>query len=186
MYKIASYLIREFWYNPVEITDGLGILLLTWNQGFYRYGLFDFNELEKFLKNKQEQIESFRKREICSFKEGDKNKIEELFETLLKSLQIASGKNKKRKSPVAVAKALHLLAPNFFPLWDSTIAKEYGCYYRGKNSKKAAEKYVEFCKIQHILAKLLKKCIIRKDKTLLKLIDEYNYVRYTKKWIRDC
>ena len=69
--------------------------------------------------------------------------------------------------------------------WDDEIAKGYGCYYWGKRGKSGAEKYVEFCKILHILVKLLKKCITRKDKTLLKLIDEYNYARYSKPWVKD-
>lgn len=48
------------------------------------------------------------------------------------------------KSPVAVAKALHLLAPHFFPLWDGRIAKSYKCYYNVDN---AAEKYIWFMKL---------------------------------------
>jgi len=48
----------------------------------------------------------------------------------LKALQIADGKSAGRKSPVAVAKALHLLAHDFFALWDDKIAKAYNCHYR--------------------------------------------------------
>ena len=34
-----------------------------------------------------------------------------------------------RKSPAATSRALHLLAPNFFPLWDNWIAQAYGCMW---------------------------------------------------------
>lgn len=80
---------------------------------------------------------------------------------------------------MAVAKALHLLAPNFFPLWDETIARAYGCYY----NENPAEKYVLFCKITKTIADKVRNYILRSDKTLTKLIDEYNYSKYTQGWI---
>ena len=66
-----------------------------------------------------------------------------------------------RKSPVAVAKALHLLAPNFFPLWDNKIAGAYGCYFNNNS----AEKYVSFCKTMEDTSGALKK-YIRKGQSL--------------------
>jgi hypothetical protein len=49
MYKIASFLADHFWGKPAEMADGLGVLLLTWNQALYRYGSFDFDKLEKCM-----------------------------------------------------------------------------------------------------------------------------------------
>lgn len=49
MYSVASFLVRHFWGRPREVADGLGVLLLTWNQAFYRYGGFDFDRLESAL-----------------------------------------------------------------------------------------------------------------------------------------
>jgi hypothetical protein len=46
MYKTATFLVDHYWGRPVEMADGLGVLLLTWNQAFYRYGAFDFGKLE--------------------------------------------------------------------------------------------------------------------------------------------
>jgi len=37
MYKVATFLIKQFWGQASEMADGLGVLLLTWNQAFYRY-----------------------------------------------------------------------------------------------------------------------------------------------------
>ena len=47
MYKVAIFLVCHFWGQPSEMADGLGVLLLTWNQAFYRYGIFDFDRLEE-------------------------------------------------------------------------------------------------------------------------------------------
>ena len=110
---------------------------------------------------------------------GGKLGIKDLFNKFREALQIDSGKAQGRKSPVSVAKALHLLAPKFFPLWDTKIAKAYKCYY----NKNPAEKYVSFCKITKDMADEVKNYISRSDKTVIKLIDEYNYSKYTQGWI---
>ena len=51
MYKVATFLVSHFWGKPAEMADGLGVLLLTWNQAFYRYGIFDFDRLEECIEN---------------------------------------------------------------------------------------------------------------------------------------
>lgn len=33
-YKVANFLVEHFWGNPEKMADGLGVLLLTWNQAF--------------------------------------------------------------------------------------------------------------------------------------------------------
>ena len=178
MYKVATFLVSHFWGKPSAMADGLGVLLLTWNQAFYRYGIFDFDKLEKSINDNLQKIENFRNRDILSLSSSDEDDIKELFTIFLEALQIDVGKQRK-KSPVAVAKTLHLLAPNFFPLWDDKIARAYGCYY----NKNPAEKYVSLCKITKTIADKVKNYIDRSDKTLTKLIDEYNYSKYTQGWI---
>ena len=259
MYKVATFLVSHFWGKASHMTDGLGVLLLTWNQAFYRYGIFDFDKLEKCIAANLEKIESFRDRDISDLSNADENDIKDLFNKFLEALQIDiirfSDRNKKKytkkqlerllskwninydssnlktiyasikgdpkikdaiefiksdemdskkeyiqitisklrevertvlgctklimKSPVAVAKALHLLAPKFFPLWDRRIARAYECCY----DENPAEKYISFCKITRVTADEVKKYVSRSDKTLMKLIDEYNYSKYTQRWI---
>lgn len=179
MYKVATFLVSHFWGKPSDMTDGLGVLLLTWNQAFYRYGLFDFGKLEKCIADNLRQLERFRGRHISSFSVDDKDEIKNLFDEFLKALQIDSGKMKGRRSPVGVAKALHLLAPNFFPLWDDKIAKAYRCYYNTYPSGR----YVSFCEIMKNMAEKVKDYINMSDKSVLKSLDEYNYSRYTQEWI---
>lgn len=132
MYKVATFLVSHFWGKPSDMADGLGVLLLTWNQVFYRYGIFDFDKLEKSITDNFQKIESLRNRDMLSLSSSDEDDIKDLFAIFLEALQINTGKMKGRKSPVAVSKTLHLLAPNLFPLWDDKIARAYGCYYKGR------------------------------------------------------
>ncbi len=175
MYKTATFLVKTFWGKPREMSDGLGVLLLTWNQAFYRYGLFDFNALENCITCNQQILDAFRNRDILSYSSADDEKIKSLYSQFLKALQIADGKLRGRQSPVAVAKALHLLAPEFFPLWDDKIAKAYKCHYE----------YISFIQEMRLLAQVLAPDVNAQSmgKTFLKLIDEYNYAKFTKKWI---
>jgi len=175
MYKTATFLVKTFWGQPKEMSDGLGVLLLTWNQAFYRYGFFDFDILERCISQNQNILDEYRPRNILNYTSNDNETINNLFLQFLNALQIADGKLAGRKSPVAVAKALHLLAPGFFPLWDDKIAKAYNCHYY----------YVPFMQEMQRLAQILAPEVIIEgtDKTLLKLIDEYNYAKFTKQWV---
>ncbi len=80
---------------------------------------------------------------------------------------------------MGAAKALHLLAPRFFPLWDRAIAKAYGLPLgeRGKN----AARYHRFMAIAKRQCEDLggERAV---GQNLLKALDEYNYCRYTKHW----
>ena len=143
MYKVATFLVDHYWGRPADVADGVGVLLLTWNQAFYRYGAFSFDRLEACIRKHSTLIEQFRKRSLTSLISSDESLIAALFRDFLDALKIADGKLKGRKSPVAVAKTLHLLAPQFFPLWDDKIAKAYGCYYNVDSAKK----YFSFCKL---------------------------------------
>ena len=182
MYKTAYFLVSHFWGKPAEITDGLGVLLLTWNQALYRYGSFDFQLLEKTVTANWQVLESFHNRDIFSYIETDDPTIMALFEQFLVALQICEGKKKGTPSPVAVAKTLHLLAPAYFPLWDNKIAKAYGCPYKGQSSSQ----YVAFLRKMKRLADHLGLQGMPSGnftKTALKLLDEYNYAHYTKGWV---
>jgi len=155
------------------------VLLLTWNQAFYRYGMFDFEKLERCIRKHHKKLWYFRNRKINTLKDSDENDIKAIFNDFLDALQIASGKSEGKKSPVAVAKALHLLAPEFFPLWDDKIARKYSSYYGNRPDLK----YISFSKKMRDLVDKVKDYIPNSNKPLLKLIDEYNYARYTQGWI---
>lgn len=180
IYKVSTFLVENFWGNPPQMADSLGVLLLIWNNALYRYGLFDYFALENTLRENMSTLTCFRNRNILTFKEGDKRTIESLFVDFLNALKISEGKLKGRQSPVSVAKALHLLAPNFFPLWDDKIAKAYRCHY----SADPGGKYVAFMAISKNMVECLRGRVpVPPPSTILKVIDEYNYAKFTKKWI---
>ena len=180
IYKTATFLVEHFWGKPRDMADGIGTLLLIWNQAFYRYGSFDFTLLEEALRVNMKFIKRLRPRAIESLAKVDESIIERLFMEFLDALRINEGKKKGCKSPVAAAKALHLLAPGFLPLWDDKIARAYGCYY----SQQPAKKFMAFAyQMQELGRKLQKHMPVGCDQTFLKLIDEYNYAKYTKGWI---
>ena len=181
MYKVATRIIHDYWGKPEEVTDGLGVLLLTWNQALYRYGPFDFSKLEKFIRTRSSELNYYRNKNILNWNKNDDAIIKIIFDELIGALASISKNGKLRRSPVAVSKALHLLAPSFFPLWDNAIAKEYRCYWYNYN--KASDKYLLF------FQKILDFCKYlnrhrekdRTGKTSLKIIDEYNYAEFTLK-----
>ncbi len=182
MYKTATFLVKYFWGKPAEIADSLGVLLLTWNQAFYRYGSFDFQLLEEVVMANQQHLASFRNRDIFSYVPADDPFIRSLFSEFLDALRICEGKKKDSRSPVAVAKALHLLAPGYFPLWDFKIAKAYGCRYAAHPEAK----YVAFVrKMKHVAEQLTAQGVTlgNSTKVTLKVLDEYSYARYTKHWV---
>lgn len=181
MYRVATFLVEHFWGNPGEMADSLGVLLLTWNQAFYRYGPFDFDALEECISRHQGLLDRYRGRNILSYAPADDRRIERLFEDFRTALQICEGARTGAKSPVSAAKALHLLAPGFFPLWDHEIARVYGCSY----NYKPARKYLAFLAMMNKMSVALHPSVEATDgsRTLLKLIDQYNYAKYTKEWI---
>lgn len=181
MYKTATFLVEHFWGKPAEIADGLGVLLLTWNNAHYRYGSFDFQKLEQAIASNQQLLDSFRNRDISSYTPADDASITTLFNAMLEALRICEGKKKGAGSPVAIAKGLHLLAPAYFPLWDYEIAKTYGCGY----AQQPAAQYLVFLRKMKDMAEQLTSQGVTFDanRTALKVLDEYNYARYTKHWV---
>ena len=55
MYKVASRLIESSWGTHKGVSDALGVLLLTWNQAFYRYGPLDFDAVQTTLEGRSAQ-----------------------------------------------------------------------------------------------------------------------------------
>lgn len=183
MYLVATYLVEEFWNEPSKLANGLGVLLFTWNHAHYRYGPFEYESLQECLAKHVIELTIYRQRHILEYTADDDAGISKIFEEFSEALVIVEGAGIGRRSPVAVAKALHLLAPNFFPLWDEKIAIAYGCRYAGN----PVGAYLKFFGITHDILRELQDALepIRGDRTLLKILDEYNYAKHTKKWIKN-
>lgn len=179
MYNLASRLVDDYWYNPKNLASAIGLLLLVWNQAYYRYGHPNFNEIENFLYRHTELFKGWRPRHISTASCEDLDNLKVVFLDALDALKIAKGTFSNRRSSVSVSKALHILAPNFFPLWDYKIANAYGCRYQS-NPVKA---YLRFIKKQNEMLGQLNHVIneLADNRSQLKVLDEYNYDEFTDK-----
>ena len=187
MYKVSMRLIEHDWENDKEISEALGVLLLTWNSAFYRYGNLNFDLIQDAVSVTKDKLSELRKRSIVTCKEDERGKIEEVYQKLIFALKKTGKIGKKNEgeelySPVSAAKALHLLCPNFFPIWDDTIAIEYGCKWH--DTTLSFDKYWKFIGItaSQITKLESEKNIERQENqpATLKLVDEYNYMHFTK------
>ena len=174
-YKVATELIelsiKE--KTKVKLSEALAVLLQTWNRAYYQYRGFDndhFKKIDNLVEKYSNSImNNFRNRPILLLLENERDKISKIFIDFEKVL-----------GPVGAAKSLHLLAPRFFPIWDSTIVKAYGIYMKSKG--KNTDMYWSFMRISRKQCEELEG-IMPKENNPLKYIDEYNYCHYTKNWI---
>lgn len=178
MYTVAIFLLETWWGDLPKMADALTVLLLTWNGAYYRYGMFDQFMLESCLRREWGAIELFRERNILSWSDADEDIVFRLFEALRLALGIRHADGKTTTSPVSAAKALHMLGPSFFPLWDQAIARAYECDY----AYEPAAAYLRFCRISRGQAERVG-ALGRVGVSTLKAIDEYNYAKFTKGWI---
>lgn len=184
IYRVALFLLQnpDWWGDPRRVADALAVLELTWNANFYRYsgGYLAAEPLEQFLRDNWPLIEDFHHRNIADFRESDTESVRHLFDAALEALRIETTKTKEvRRSSVAAAKALHLLAPGFLPIWDNEISKNYNCSY----STNPGVAYCNFFREIQRIALALAGAPAISGKTLVKQIDEYNFAHFTKGWI---
>lgn len=90
MYKVSNFLVTYFWGKAGEMADALGVLLLTWNQAFYRYGSFDFDKLEAVISKNLPVLTAFRARDITTLTLPDESSIKNIFLEFREALQIES------------------------------------------------------------------------------------------------
>jgi hypothetical protein len=110
-----------------------------------------------------------RQRPIATLNAGDEPIIRGLFDTLLVATEVAFGDGKGKRSAVSVAKALHILAPDFFPLHGT----------RQSRSENPREAYMRFCYLVRFKAGQLSLTLAQSEKSLLKRLDECNFVKFT-------
>ncbi len=134
--------------------------------------------LEALVSKQDARLRQLRQRTIETLTEDDKEAVLEVFAEFAEVLK-----------PVGAAKALHLLAPRFFPLWDNKIAKAYGLPHRPKATPQDdARCYWQFMQVVKWQVKLLKERYGEQlpdfaRQNLLKALDEWNYAKFTKRWL---
>lgn len=101
------------------IAGALSEWLSDFNRQYYRFrpekGATLRRDLEPILRISLGALMPLRDRSITTLTHQDRRQVSELFDRF-----------RDRLGPVGTAKALHVLAPGFFPLWDNSIAKAHG------------------------------------------------------------
>jgi len=170
----ALRIVQDNWGNSHRMSEGVRLIINGWNRFYAGY---DNEALADAINSGLGTLATFRHREITSFIEKDKAYLLEIFELFQEALKRT---NDGRKSPVSVAKALSLFAPNFLPIWDSNIAFAYGFVYVYGGSNQ----YLGFMACMKLFAEHVSVCVQKDDdRPLLKRIDEFNYSKYTMHWV---
>jgi hypothetical protein len=155
---------------------GIGLLLKSWHNAFYRFGPYDTTRLAVCIEENMAMLFTLHERAIDSFAPDDEPRVRSLFGAFTPALR--GGKKGEQTSTVATAKAMHLLAPGFLPLWDNAIAGAYEQFPMWSHN------YVSFCWQMNELANAVQGYIENPDDcTILKRVDEFNYAVYTRRWV---
>lgn len=166
-YRAATDLVSLALLHKTELNlaEALTVLLQTWNVTYYRFRPFKkehISAIETKLENHPEILNDLRQRTISDFVDKDREDVKRIF-----------GDFKDVLGKTGAAKCLHLLAPYFFPLWDTNIAI---AYHLGKGDD--AERY---CRFMEKTKEQVKSISGEQTTSLnpLKLLDEYNYWKIT-------
>lgn len=181
-YRAARWLLKETGRgnNALTTAEVIALFLFMWNGAVYQRRPSKrrehLNALEKLLEKYGEILAFFKDRVICEMEEADYSTIKGLFMDFANSL-----------GPVGTAKVLHILAPQFFPLWDNAIARAYGLRLRHQ-PRSDAQSYWKFMRVTQFQCRELSKkygsrlpSFFRENP--LKTLDEWNYAKFTKQWI---
>jgi hypothetical protein len=157
--------------SPLTLGEAVSVLLFTWNSAFYRYhpptvDLVD--RIEDLVRSRRPELDRWRQAELQPAEiPGETAEILATFTAFEMLL-----------GPVGAAKALHLLAPGFFPIWDRKIATAYRCGL-GKAGTNG-DRYVRF--MSHAAEQCQRlRAGHRGPADLVKALDEWNYVTYTRR-----
>jgi hypothetical protein len=159
--------------SDLDLAESIGVLLQTWNTQFYRfrggYKEQDTAAIRRLLAKHNAALDGVRDRRLDQLSADDERLVLQVFH----DFEIALGQ-------VGAAKALHLLAPRFFPLWDQRIA-QFGYGIRFKAVGQNSSNYL-----------LLMRATLEQINQLggwhnvngnpVKAIDEYNYCLHTRAW----
>jgi hypothetical protein len=171
-YRVASSLVtRAIGGTESQFTLGeaVAVLLMSWNSNYYRFRKPDPSHVG--------QIETVVEVNLAFLMSMRARRIDELSDVDFADMRLVFEQFDQLLGPVGAAKALHLLAPAVFPIWDGAIAIAYRRRLgpRGTNG----ERYAVFAAVT---ASQCRELAGHDDAPvdILKALDEWNYVRYTR------
>ena len=166
-YRVARDLIERSLEPASRFStgEGVAILLMTWNSGFYRFrrdrGQRLVEDVEELIEQHRAQFVSWRTRGASSYSAKDDGPaVEGTYRDFVAVLW-----------PVGTAKTLHVLAPRFFPIWDGAIARAFGLAL--STPETSVRSYLRFMEVARQF------CEGSALADPLKALDEWACVRYT-------
>jgi hypothetical protein len=168
-YRLALDLVTAALRGEGQFTqaEALAIMLQTWNRGYYQRQRITFDEahlaaLDDLLVRHAGPLAAARARSIASLEEADRDWVHLLFTGFSGPL-----------GRTGAAKALHLLAPRFFPRWDTKIAlATYDLY-----TLDARDYWRLMVAVQEQVRAVGGDDALGRN--AVRAIDQYNYCRYT-------
>jgi hypothetical protein len=150
--------------------------LLTWGAMGRVLGYSGVNTVCKKLHDLDSRIEPLRQKDLISENLVEiKRSIIELFDEIRQTEFKSAEGNSGTVGPTATSKALHLVCPNLFIMWDVKIRNEYG------KIKGNGEDYFEFlCEMRtfsQALEGTVKNVEHRFGRRRTRIIDQYNWMK---------
>jgi hypothetical protein len=149
-----------------NVASAISTLLKSWNKYNYHFrpkrAAVLEAEIEQLIIANLSAIHAFRARSLATLTEADRATVLALFSSFEKML-----------GQVGTPKALNLIAPKFFPLWDNPIAIGYGL---------VAVRHYYFTFMVAVKDQV-GRISFPNGLEALKTLDEYNYCKYTKNWL---
>jgi len=173
--------LRNLNYSDVESI--LHPYLLRWGKMGRVLGIKGYKRIGDKLREMDIQLTKLRQ-ETLSPVAPDRMSSEfaDIYDEIMNTKWKSEKGKTKRVGPTAASKALHLVAPNLFMIWDRAIRNHYMFEENGAE-------YVRFLVNMQTWLKILKTPIDalqrRYGKTCTKIIDEYNWMKCNKKPLSD-
>jgi hypothetical protein len=174
-YEIATQLINQAkrnsinsWYEDIETIKGILLLLYVWNFAAQKTKKLTYQNVSKLLHKTKTNLEFVEKYSISTADNETWNIIKLIFDQFNKLFD-----------QTGASKALSLLNPELFVMWDTAIRKRLNReLIPGIMNGNNGEYYVVFLKgIQDIIKKYRIAEKLPENVVLAKKIDEYHYVR---------
>jgi hypothetical protein len=178
-YRVATDLVDRAFSggSALSVGESVAVLLATWNRRFYQRGRRcdrrHVDQIDQAIRDRYQDFVRYRGRTLESLIAADRPEIATHFAYFESFL-----------GRVGVAKCFHLLAPRFFPLWDTAIAAEYGVPLR-KAGRNAERYYTFMLTVKADIERLGGRDAVERAAGIsaLKALDEYAYCKFTAGWI---
>ena len=167
VYRVARHMLSGSEFTAAE---AIHLLMRTWNARAKKARPLKVPAVAEVLEATSGELNRFEDRHIVTLGEAERGVVADLYDAFSEVL-----------GGVGAAKALSLLSPRFFPIWDTKIAVAY-LGYRWTTRKAPAEHYLTF--IDYAIEQCTSGVSEAEfGEALLKTLDEWNYAVWTKGWI---